>query len=185
MLSMTYQPEQNVYAWAGHAYSADPSVPYVIQPYPVSSAAGGTVSGAWNDIILLLTDFSTGNEEFNHYRIAFFREGLYTESDGELDIVATLTTLRPETPDRNIQGIPKNIVDCLIRVRETLGFKVRPGPASDFESAPVEFSADESLPYTGNVKIVPRGNVNDDGQMTVVSDSGPCEIQCVVWKAEI
>jgi hypothetical protein len=96
-------------------------------------------------------------------------------------IPGTLITLRPELPDRNVQGIPKNIVDCLIRVRNTSRIAVKSNAGGVDEMLALPANGD---PFTGNVKIMPAGVINDDGQMSLVSASGPCEIQCVVWRTE-
>lgn len=96
------------------------------------------------------------------------------------DYESSLVTLRPETPERNTQGMPKRVADCLVRVLETrrLGVVSQAGGVD----AVVE---DAGATKTGNVKLMPRGVIDEDGQMKLIGGPGPCEVQCIVWKLEI
>ena len=173
LLSFTYQPEHEVYAWAHH----------VIEWFTYRTAqmvAPGTVTGAESDMLTLSTYASSGATKCV---ISALQSGAYTDLTGR-PVKATLITLRPELPDRNVQGIPKNITDCLIRVRNTERLAVGPYDAGGNQAGEVTEVPANGAAFTGNIKVMPPGLINDDGQMSVISYTGPCEIQCVVWKTE-
>jgi len=174
MAGFTYQPENTVYAWHRH------SVPGV---RIIDSVATDTVSDAASngEAVSDIVFAAVGTD--GKVRLCVFSDDRTDTADGtETDVSATLTTLRPELPDQNVQGIAKNVLDCLVRVRNTQSLSVVSAAGG---VDPVTVSPGSENPFTGNVKIMPQGNINEDGQMTIVSAEGPCEIQCVVWTTEI
>lgn len=180
-LSFSYQPEHELYAWARHS-----AMPDSLTGTPTRVCCPGTVTGEHSDVALLCASADWANSydppaTGSCYIVTQIDPA--SSSDGDAPVRAELVTLRPELPDRNVQGMQKNIVDCLIRVRGTRRLSVGPDGAGDLAEAVA--AADDAEPYTGNVKIMPRGAVNEDGRMSIVSESGPCEIQCVVFKTEI
>jgi len=180
-LSLSYQPEHELYAWARHA-----AMPDTLTGTPVRACCPGTVSGDHSDVALLCASSAWALSydppaSGSCYMLASLNPAV--NSDGDEPVRAELVTLRPELPDRNVQGMQKNVIDCLIRVRDTR--RLSAGPEGDADPAQVVAAADDEEAYTGNVKIMPRGAVNEDGRMSIVSAAGPCEIQCVVFKTEI
>ena len=172
ILSFTYQPEHELYAWAHHAIPSASGI-----GTPIQIVATDTVTGANSDVLVIC---SSPGESANGYRV--YRIDPENPVDDETDVSAYVTTLRPESPDRSVQGIKKNIMDCLVRVRNTRTISVKP---NDPGVAAVSKSVvEEDDPFTGDWKIMPRGLIGEDGQMTILSESGPCEIQCVIFNLE-
>lgn len=171
ILTLTYQPEHEVYGWAHHVLTG-------LTQTLIQLVSPGTVTGPVSDLVLLCA--ASNGAGATQCRIGALDAASYLDMAGGA-IPGTLITLRPELPDRNVQGLPKNIVDCLIRVRNTSRIAVKSNAGGVDEMLTLPANGD---PYTGNVKIMPAGLINDDGQMSVVSDSGPCEIQCVIWRTE-
>ncbi len=101
----------------------------------------------------------------------------------ETNVNAFIVTLRPESQERTVVGFKKNIKDVLVRVYQTGGLAVRSPDGNDMPL--VEARVEGSL-YTGDVKVMPRGVINEDGQLVIVSDNDkPCELLQIVMNMEI
>ncbi len=102
---------------------------------------------------------------------------------------ARVDTLRPELPDRNVQGIAKNVTDILIRVRRARGVSVRPsagGLADVTTPAQAAAAGGRIVLYSGDFKVVPRGYVNTHGGITAGSaDPWPAEILSLVQTVQM
>lgn len=102
---------------------------------------------------------------------------------GELD------TLRPEMPDRNVQGIAKNVTDMLVRVRRSGSVAVRPTAGGLAAVAVPPATAAESgrvALYSGDLKVSPRGYINTHGGITLTAAGPwPAEILCLVQTIQI
>lgn len=94
-----------------------------------------------------------------------------------------LETLRPEMPDRNIQGMRKNVMDTVLRVRRCGALTIgRPG---DTAVAAMPAPAAGAL-LTGDFKTVPRGACDNDGRIVVESlTPSPAEIESVISKVRL
>lgn len=173
LIAMTYQPEHKVCAWSRHSVAG-------LAENLVQIVSPGTVTGDVTDLLIVRAKVSTVVGQNGSVCRLGVMGTAYTDFTAQ-PVGATLTTLRPELPDRNVQGLPKNITDALVRVRNTerLAVVSAAGGLDDVHSVPGAVT-----PYSGDLKSMPRGCINDAGQMTLVSASGPCEIQCVVWKTE-
>ena len=105
------------------------------------------------------------------------------------NVKAEFTTLRPESQERTIAGAKKNAKDCSIRLHRTGNLKVRPVDDRDYYELVTAKTTNDSLYndlFTGDVKFMPGGYINDDGQMAFVSDDGkPCEILSVLTTMEV
>lgn len=103
------------------------------------------------------------------------------------NVAATLTTLRPESQERTIVGTAKNVKDVLLRLYRTGSIAAKPaGGGADLPLVAGRMAHGADGLFTGDVKIMPRGLVNEDGQMTYVSaDDRPCEILQVVTTLEV
>lgn len=101
-------------------------------------------------------------------------------------VSATLHTLRPELPDRNIQGLRKNIADTVLRLHRARA--VTAAPLSDpavtavTETTPAAALAAGLCPLAdADIKLMPYGLLNHDGRLAVTSpDPWPCEILSVI-----
>lgn len=95
-------------------------------------------------------------------------------------VTAVLETLRPELPDRNVQGIAKNVTDILMRVRRARGMAVRStggGLADTYAPEGVAIAGGRVGLYSGDWKVAPYGYINTHGGITVTA-AGP-------WPAEL
>jgi len=113
----------------------------------------------------------------------------YGDEDAEVPVSATLVTLRPESPEVSTQGIPKRVVDVCIRLRRSATISVKP-----FEESLQAVSEQLSTTgeggaltlYSGDIKLMPRGYINGDGQMQIESnDILPCEILSIVYTMDL
>lgn len=174
LTGFTYQPENEVYAWHRHTL---PDGCAVLDAVSTETVTDGAADGkALSDLL-----FAVRGPDGKTRLAVFSAARVDTVSGSDVPVRGVIVTLRPELPDRNVQGIPKTVTDCLIRVRDTARLSVRNAAGG---TSPVEALPGGGEPYTGNVKIMPEGLIDDDGQMEIVSESGPCEIQMLVWKVE-
>lgn len=104
----------------------------------------------------------------------------------ETPVVAKLKTMRPESQDRSVAGFTKNVKDVILRVLDSTQVAVR----SAATGAPQKLVEPKKLSggatsFTGDVKVMPRGYINADGQMEFVSDEGNFEALLIVNLMEI
>jgi hypothetical protein len=178
-LSFTTQPEQEVFAWARHRIEGSK----VIDILGLGTVTENKTGKTFGDMIFVVQREDTGDI---YYARAM---DVYADSIGGSvnSVVSTLVTLRPESQEKTIIGQFKNIKEMIIRLHESGGVKCR--AYNDGESA-LELvgtnpgTADDL--FSGDIKITPRGYINDEGQMEVVSDNSlPCEILSIVSIMEI
>jgi hypothetical protein len=125
-------------------------------------------------------------EKGGEHHLARFADCHEDDIGGERSNVrAELVTLRPESQERTISGLKKNIKDVLLRLYETGGVSVVPVVGSgSSQLVPAKMGGAEL--FTGDVKVMPRGYINEAGQMTYVSDNDkPCEILQIVTDMEV
>jgi hypothetical protein len=181
VLSFTNMPEEEVYAWSSHKLGNGKFKAFAV--ISTDTVTDSTTGRTYADITWIMQD-----EDTMGFSLASMRDAC-NDAIGEkaYNVKATLTTLRPEMQDRTIVGEPKNIKDTVIRVFETGGIAVKTANG-DIEAVrfPQNGTFSANNLYTGDVKLVPRGYVNDLGQLTIVSDNNqPCEILAVLQKLEI
>lgn len=174
-LTFTFERNEEVYAWSD-GFIKDAEIKDVIS---LGSVTDSSADRTYADIIYLV---EKGDELYICKQI----DGSADNIGGvETPVTATLTTLRPESQERSIVGLKKNIKDILLRLFETGGVSVVPvvGRGS-FQLVPAKMNGPEL--FTGDVKVMPRGYINEAGQMTYVSDDDkPCEILQVVTTLEV
>lgn len=184
LLSLTVEAEHEVWAWARHetalrtlrqVVALRSSVKLAVSGFPAANSQMIFLGRVWNEE-------ENYEDESVRYDLCKWDYGYERDGIGDAgaDYESSLVTLRPETPERNTQGMPKRVADCLVRVLETrrLGVVSQAGGVD----AVVE---DAGATKTGNVKLMPRGVIDEDGQMKLIGGPGPCEVQCIVWKLEI
>ena len=174
-LTFTFERNEEVYAWSD-GFIKDAEIKDVIS---LGSVTDSSADRTYADIIYLV---AKGEELY----ICRQTDGCADNIGGaETPVTATLTTLRPESQERSIVGLKKNIKDILLRLFETGGVSVVPVVGRDlFKLVPAKMSGAEL--FTGDVKVMPRGYINEAGQMTYISDNDkPCEILQVVTQLEV
>lgn len=174
-LTFTFERNEEVYAWSD-GFIKDAEIKDVIS---LGSVTDSSADRTYADIIYLV-------EKGDELYICRQTDGCADNIGGaETPVTATLTTLRLESQERSIVGLKKNIKDILLRLFETGGVSVVPvvGRGS-FQLVPAKMNGPEL--FTGDVKVMPRGYINEAGQMTYVSDDDkPCEILQVVTTLEV
>jgi hypothetical protein len=252
LLSFTYLPEHEVFAWASHAIAGADLVTDLIATGAVDEAAEAETqsqlfavaqSGAKTWLVRLRAPAATDNPPISAaacldlaqtavlatdaasltpthpYPAATAVRAVNLDtgtcypltSDGtDLDATATLPagtyllgtpiaaelrTLRPELPDRNIQGMRKNVADVLARLHRSRAISsaplAEPGctqqPAAP---APLDRHATVTngrIPHrSGDAEVAPKGEINRDGRLSLTDDScWPLEILCTVTAIDI
>jgi hypothetical protein len=175
ILSFTFERNEEVFAWSeGRIEGA--RVKDVIS---LGSVTDSATDRTYTDMLYVV-------ERDGRTFVASAHEG-YCDNIGGVrtDVKATLVTLRPESQERTISGVKKNVKDILLRLYETGGLSVAPAQGGEaVELVPV-CTGTEGL-FTGDVKVMPRGFVNESGQMTFVSaNDKPCEILQIVTALEV
>lgn len=175
-LSFTYEKQQDVAAWARHSVP-DAVLTDVIGLGSVTESVAANDGRTYSDILFRLT--KNGREYF-----ATFRDGQFADiiNGATSPVVATLTTLRAESQDRTLAGIKKNVKDVIVRLNESGPLKVVPTGSGLSE----QILAKDETAFTGEAKAMPRGFVNEDGQMTFTSDTATnCEITGIICRMEV
>lgn len=108
-----------------------------------------------------------------------------------IPVSATVKTLRPEQPDRNIQGYRKQVTDTLVRLYRSRSITVVPSDPPG--QTPVTHEAEAGdvtegrVPlFSGDLQTMPFTAWNTDGRLTIQSaDPWPCEILSVIQTIEL
>lgn len=168
----TFERNEDVYAWS-HSVIAGARVKDVIS---LGSYTDSNTDRTYGDILFVV-------EKDGAYFICKQNDHFTDDIGGSVtNVKATLTTLRPESQEKTIVGAKKNVKDILVRLYESGEVSVRATTGEDLPL--VETRGDGSL-FTGDKRVAPRGFINPDGQITIVSDTDkPCEILQVVYQME-
>jgi hypothetical protein len=204
MLSMTFMPDQDVIAWARHTI-AQPSgftgTLKLVDIFAIGSVSSATGVETTSDIILQFEVFSGTTRQTKTY-LERMRPNICTDAPANdaarcsdhigipnpPNVSAKLVTLRPESPDFNTQGLPKNVQHVTIRVRRTHTLSVKPTSDSlaAISTTPGATGVSNTTLFTGDMKVTPRGYVNDDGQLEITSTNNmPCELLSMVFRTEV
>jgi len=175
----TFERNEEVYAWStGNIMQG--RVDYVISIGTCRDNTSGVSDRTYGDIAFILRYTSLGSKYVginNDYYVD------YWNASTQPAVAATLTTLRAESQDKSIAGYKKNVKDVLLRLNETSSISVK--DAQSGNALPL-VPASLASSYTGDVKVMPRGYINDSGQMTFTSsDANPCEILQIVTSMEV
>lgn len=203
LVSMTYMPEHEVYAWSHHAVPAPEAGMKIVDLMDIGSIVTGDGVETTSDV-LLVYESTTGGAKTIVERlrpnacadvVASGDSGHHlcidhVGGDNPAAVYAKLVPLRPESPEINTQGIPKRVVDVCLRLRRSGMVQVKPYqptlPAVAVSKAVADPATDTTALFTGDVKIMPRGYINGDGQLQIEStDNLPCEILSVVYTMDI
>ena len=173
--TFTFERNEEVYAWShGKIEGCD-----ILDVVSLGTCTDSSTDRTYGDLVFVVRK---GEAVY----LARSNDGYADVVGGEAaNVVATLETLRPESQERTIVGQKKNVKDVLLRLYETGGLAVKPTSGG----APVPLvgakTGTDAL-FTGEVKVMPRGHVNEDGRMTFVSDDArSCEILQVVTTMEV
>lgn len=200
LLSITWQPDQEVLAWARHDFGGDgglvlkdivsyATVREVADCDTISEmllvwehpAEPGTV---WIERMRAQTCVDAPTVEtamcVDH---AGYEEADYPNGNPvEALVDAEIETLRPESQNFNTMGLEKTILGCTVRFRRSGAFSIRPlrGGLGEVNGGGVTIEDTRVSLVTDDVKILPRSFYNGGGEMVVRSaDAYPCEIQSI------
>ena len=186
--TFTFERNEEVFAWS------EGSIPgaEILGVYSIGTVSdiGGRATG------VMLFRVKTGTGLSTRYYLCKLDgshrdrmdTGTLSTDAGYIDapVEARLVTLRPESQERTVAGIEKNVKDVLVRLYKTGSLAVK--PASGGSSVPLvgaKTTPNDGDVYTGDVKVMPRGFVNEEGQLEFVStDDKGCEILQIVTKME-
>lgn len=176
--TFTFERNEEVYAWShGRIDGAR-----VLDAISLGSVTDGLPGRTYTDLVFVVE--KTVGETSVQYLAKAVEAYSDTVGESSSSVVAMLRTLRPESQERTLAGIAKNVKDVLVRLYETGSLKVRPLKAGT-DVPLVKAKTGDGL-FSGDVKVMPAGYVNDSGQMTFVSDdASPCEILMTVSTVEV
>ena len=199
LMSMTYMTEHEVYAWSHHVVPAPETGMKIVDLIEIGSIVTGDGVETTSDVLLVYESTTGGTKTIvERLRpnacadvIASGDTGHHlcvdhVGGDHPAAVAAKLVTLRPESQEVNTQGIPKRVVDVCLRLRRAGMVQVKPYqptlPAVAVSKAVVDDATDTTALFSGDVKIMPRGYINGDGQLQIEStDNLPCEILSAVY----
>ncbi|HOU59680.1 MAG TPA: hypothetical protein PKX73_12210 [Anaerohalosphaeraceae bacterium] len=198
LIGMTYMPEHEVWAWHQHAFADTDDGRELVDIMDIGTVESGPGVETTSGILLI---FKTGTktiveqmrpnvcEDTHEDATTAHCVDHYGDEDAEVAVKATLITLRPESPEVSSQGVPKRVVDVCLRIRRSGAVSVKPYepnlPAVSENKATVDGDGTVHL-YSGDIKIMPRGYINNDGQMQIESnDILPCEILSIVYTMDL
>lgn len=194
LIGMTYMPDHEVWAWHRHTFADTEDARKLTDIMDVGSVVSGSGVETTSGMLLVFqTDTKTIVEQMRPNVCEDTHEDAtaahcvdhYGDEDAEVPVSATLVTLRPESPEVSSQGVPKRVVDVCLRIRRSGAVSVKPYepnlPAVSVNKATVDGDGTVHL-YSGDIKIMPRGYINNDGQIQIESsDNLPCEILSAVY----
>ncbi len=177
LATFTYERSEEVYAWS-HGRVAGARVLDAVSLGTVTDGVGGRT---YTDLVFVV-EAGDGAQY-----LARAVPGHADEVAGaSAPVVATLRTLRPESQERTLAGRAKNVKDVLVRLYETGALKVAPARGGAAVPLVAARAGAAGALFTGDVKVMPAGYVNGEGQMEFVSDdANPCEILTVVSEVEV
>ena len=176
MATFTFERNEEVYAWSEGAIDGAK----VLDVISLGSVTDSATDRTYGDLVFVV-------EKDGRQYVATPNGGYTDEIGGETRPVrAMLTTLPPESQERTIAGLKKNVKDILLKLYETGGISVIPADGGrGIELVEAKINPSGEL-YTGNIKVMPRGVVSPMGQVTYVSDNNmPCEVLQIVTEVEV
>ena len=171
--TFTFERNEEVYAWSDGMIEGA-KIKDVIS---LGSVTDSAVDRTYGDLVFVV------DKDGQDYIVT--ANGGYTDEIGGVsaNVKATLVTLRPESQERTISGLKKNVKDILLRLYETGGISVVNALGV---SQPLVAAKTEVELFTGDVKVMPRGSIDENAQMKYVSDNDkPCEILQVLTLLEV
>ncbi len=202
LLALTYMPEHEVAGWSHVTVPATAANLKAVEIFDIGSVVSGDGIDTTSDIVLVMESHDENGDRDSVTLIERMRPPICTDvlpigddrarcifhlgGASEEDVIASAITLRPELQDFNSQGIPKNILDCSLRLRRSGAVSVKPYTtgldAITKDLSSTDAAAGTLTLFNGDMKIMPKGYINQDGQMVISSpDSSPCEITSIVF----
>lgn len=214
LISMTYLPDQDVFAWSHHRFAESDGMRLVDVNIP-----GTTTEPPYGETMsdVLLT-WESDNHPGSVY-VEAMRNTVSTDSppgedarcvdhagyqtDISVPVEARFVTMRPESPQLNTMALYKSVRDCTLRVRRSGLLEIRPyvdrAPTDPAQNGPLAYASsvwqknksplvDGGVVHlvNGDVSILPRTISNGNGQIEVRSaDEYPCEIQSILYNIDI
>lgn len=184
VLAFTFQEEQEVFAWSRITLGEGWRVKETIGLGTVTDEAGHPTYG---DIALVIENTLDGTEHLAKLA-ALGSEAAYSDTlPGEVAPVhvdAHFTTLAPESQERSITGMKKRIIDVLVKLNESGTLEV--ASASGQVAAQALNRPNGQALATGDFKVVPRGYIDELGQMTFRSTDGKrSEVLAVFMEVDV
>ena len=179
MCTFTFERNEEVYAWSSGEVK-DAQVLDIISLGTVTDAPSGADYRTYGDLIFVVKD---GDKEY----VAALNHEYIDHIGGKYrNINAELTTLRPESQERTIVGYKKNIKDILVKLYRSGQIRIKPANGGTALPLVEAKSIKDGSLFTGDVKIMPRGFINEEGQLILESDGNqPCEILQIVTTLEV
>lgn len=203
LLSVTWQPDQEVLAWARHDFGGDGGL---ILKDVVSYSSVREVAEC-DSISEMLLCWEHPDEpgavwiermrsqscverptistalcvDHSGYEEADYPDG----NPVEAPVVAELVTLRPETQNFNTMGLQKTILGCTVRLFRSGAFTVVPlrGEMDAVTAGGVKIEDTRVSLTTDDVQILPRSFYNSGGEMVLRSaDVYPCDVQSIRYR---
>ena len=179
LATFTYERNEEVYAWSrGRVDGAR-----VLDVVSLGTVTDGVGDRTYTDLVFVVE--SASGEASAQYLARM--DASYADTVGGVasPVVATLRTLRPESQERTLAGVKKNVKDVLLRLYETGSVKVVSTRGDGVVPLVKAKTGTDGL-FSGDVKVMPSGFVNEEGQMTFVSDDDrPCEILMTLSTVEV
>lgn len=207
LLSMTYIPEQNVYAWSSHTFGGRLKCIDVQCPGSLIEDDGLETTSV---ILLTFIQYDDpskvwvervransygGSQEVGKAKCAdhcgYTSEQFPYGEDPQINVDASVTTLRPEGDQLPPMGEKKSAYTTVLRLNNSGEVTLRPDIDGIDDSSskwsigtPVKSSGMVDL-ITKDAKVLPRVHANTDGRMVIESSDGwPCEILSILYNYE-
>ena len=172
--TFTFERNEEVYAWSDGAVEGA-AIKDVVS---LGSVTDSAVDRTYGDLVFII--------EKDGLEYIAIPNGGYSDEIGQTvtNVKATLVTLRPESQERTISGLKKNVKDILLRLYETGGISVM-NAAGEGSIELVDAKMSGEL-FTGDIKVMPRGIIDENAQVKYVSDNDkPCEILQILTLLEV
>lgn len=169
MLSLTFERDQEVYAWSRHRLPPGRAARGVCALGSVTDGDGAATS---SDMAFLAETVDGG--ELSH---AVWAAG---HADMGSDIAAFALTLPLESQERPLAGFRRNVKDVTLVLNAEQAVQVAAADASG--------SAQTLSPTAGSAavrRVAPRGHIDERGRLRIVSPAGACELMAVLADVEV
>lgn len=176
-MSFTFERNEDVFAWTRGSIPGAKVLEIV-----ACGAAKDTPDKTTHSDVL----FKVQNAAGQIFLGTFDGEFIDTVGTTTTPVVSKLTTMRPESQERSVAGFTKNVKDVILRVIDSDKVAVRSTAtgAPEVLVSPKKLSGGD-VNFSGDVKVMPRGYINSDGQMEFISDEGRFEALQIINLVEI
>ena len=174
MIALTFEKEQEVFAWTRHTPCAGWEAETVFSIGSVTE----TAAGAETDVLLVLRNSTSGARRLVRMAKAYMKDS--PEGTAEADIAAWMRTLPLESQDSTLAALRKNVKSTAIRAATQGDIHVRKAQGDIASAWPWETARVSQEIY----KAVPKGCVDEEGRFEVKSGEGACEIKAIIQNVE-